>query len=477
MSTPYLQITSAGLALGVSAQAQGLAQVSITTFKLGSAYNYTPDPAGGETALHGTIVYTGTVSSYALQSDGSLLLTLPIPAQVGPFSFGEIGIYTSNGTLLASTALVAPINKYSALSANVASTIELDCYLSLGAAASSFTVVTTGASLLNLVTQSQLTSAVATLPTELSSAMGSISGFRNYVINGGFSLYQRGTSFNSSAATTSANAYTLDRWQGFRNGSLGGQITGWGGIGSLNITGAYSCTVNRVLGDTSLTSLKLATSFETNDVVVPLQGQTVTLSFYGYGFGTAATDGINVQIFYGVGDVDGNLYTGFTAQALLASTTLIASSWTQKTLTFTLPANASQLGVMFSWTPSQATATTTSGYFISAVQLERGSLATAFERRPYAMEQLLAYRYYETNQGSTATAGSYAPSAGAINYLNFPWKIPKRANPTVTFNNSPVNCAVTLFASDVGGAAFTLTAAAAGNYRAGVFSIVASSEL
>ena len=144
MTTPYLQVTTLGLQAGVNASTGGFGPLSITTFKLGSNYNYTPDPSGGEIALHGAVVYSAAVSSYAIQTDGSLLITLSIPASAGPFTFGEIGIYTSTGVLLASTALQTPIVKYSSLSSNFASSITLQCYLQLGATSSVFNLTGSG---------------------------------------------------------------------------------------------------------------------------------------------------------------------------------------------------------------------------------------------------------------------------------------------------------------------------------------------
>jgi len=69
---------------------------------------------------------------------------------------------------------------------------------------------------------------------------------------------------------------------------------------------------------------------------------------------------------------------------------------------------------------------------LSLVQLEKGSTATSFDYRPYGTELALCQRYYETGSatllaGRIDTGGSYFS-----NYWRHPFKVTKRAAPTVT---------------------------------------------
>ena len=82
----------------------------------------------------------------------------------------------------------------------------------------------------------------------------------------------------------------------------------------------------------------------------------------------------------------------------------------------------------------------TSDYIaITGVQLEVGSVATEFERRPYGTELALCYRYYNVTKTQTGyynaiNIGSYSYG---MSYVNFP--VEMRASPTVTnisFNNA-----------------------------------------
>lgn len=95
------KVTTAGLAAATTAGSGG-PKIDIVQFKLGSAFNYTP--GAGDTGLNGSTVYTGVPSSVAPYSSDTVDITLTIPANVGPFSFGEIGIYMPSNVLFAKMA-------------------------------------------------------------------------------------------------------------------------------------------------------------------------------------------------------------------------------------------------------------------------------------------------------------------------------------------------------------------------------------
>jgi hypothetical protein len=64
-------------------------------------------------------------------------------------------------------------------------------------------------------------------------------------------------------------------------------------------------------------------------------------------------------------------------------------------------------------------------FYITGVQLEAGSTATDFERRPYGTELALCQRYYEITTGLMSTSAWTA----LINVVF--WKVEKRVTPTV----------------------------------------------
>jgi hypothetical protein len=93
-----VQITDAGLAL-----MQGATQpLVMTSYELGSDYGYTPSPT--QTALQGSVVYTGVPSSPVTTPTNNILYACHVPGNVGPFQFGEIGLYY--GTTLFAVCVV-----------------------------------------------------------------------------------------------------------------------------------------------------------------------------------------------------------------------------------------------------------------------------------------------------------------------------------------------------------------------------------
>lgn len=95
-------ITNAGLLAANQAQAGG-PKINITTFKVGSAVNYSPQLT--DTDLHGTVLFSQAVNGYAVLSAHEVEYTLTLDDSVGDFQFGEIGIYLEDGTLFALASL------------------------------------------------------------------------------------------------------------------------------------------------------------------------------------------------------------------------------------------------------------------------------------------------------------------------------------------------------------------------------------
>jgi hypothetical protein len=96
----------------------------------------------------------------------------------------------------------------------------------------------------------------------------------------------------------------------------------------------------------------------------------------------------------------------------------------------------------------QLIATTGATLYITGVQLETGSVATPFERRPFTTELQLCQRYYEKSfelatkpaQNTTDATGAglitQVVGAGAIQYgVTIGFAVAKRAAPTVTLYN------------------------------------------
>jgi hypothetical protein len=111
-------------------------------------------------------------------------------------------------------------------------------------------------------------------------------------------------------------------------------------------------------------------------------------------------------------------------------------------LTFGLGNGSTYSGASGSWASANyqnATGATslvgTNGatFYITGVQLEKGSTATSFDYRPYGTELQLCQRYYYKNQSTgvnrpVSSGGQCYASSGAIVFCPFP--VPMRTNPT-----------------------------------------------
>lgn len=98
MANTGLVITNDGLAVASTA-APGGPYIHITEFRVGDGFNYTPVET--DTDLHGNLLYTGGVTNYYVVDYDTIELILFMDASIGPFSFGEVGIYLDDGTLFA----------------------------------------------------------------------------------------------------------------------------------------------------------------------------------------------------------------------------------------------------------------------------------------------------------------------------------------------------------------------------------------
>jgi hypothetical protein len=93
-------------------------------------------------------------------------------------------------------------------------------------------------------------------------------------------------------------------------------------------------------------------------------------------------------------------------------------------------------------------------YFgITQFQIEKGSVATDFERRSYAQELALCQRYYEKIGGSAygfPNICGWMNSAKSI-YQNYTYGTPKRATPQITINGTWLTVNIASWSTALGG--------------------------
>jgi len=303
--------------------------------------------------------------------------------------------------------------------------------------------------------------------TQITAATGF--GFKNRIINGAMVIDQR----NAGASVTPANnAYTLDRW--FASLTQASKFTvqrNAGGLsganlptGFLNYFGCTSSSAYSVLTADTFLIRQGIEGFNVADLGWgTANASTVTLSFWVRSSLTGSFGG-------SLNNVAGNRFYPFSY------TISTANTWEQKSITiagetsgtwatdnttgislnFNLGTGSSLSGTAGAWTstgtpyaPTGATSvvgTNGATFYITGVQLEKGSTATSFDYRPYGAELALCQRYYRQTIGASNTEPSvygYALSGTNVGTtIVFP--VPMRTTPTISIKSGSftvVNCA------------------------------------
>jgi hypothetical protein len=263
---------------------------------------------------------------------------------------------------------------------------------------------------------------------------------KNAVINGGFDIWQRGTSVS---ATGSVSNYSADRWGAYNSNSaftISRQATG----DTTNLPDIQYCArVQRNSGSDSSLYMYFYQSIETSNSI-PFAGKTVTYSFYarkGANF-SDGTSVFRVGLSSGTG-TDQNWLSGYTGDVTSTINPTLTTTWQRFTLTRTIPTTAKELGVWFEHRGS-GTAGANDYYEVTGIQVEVGSVATPFSRAGGDIQGELAkcqryYLRYGGNQAYETFPGvliSYSTTQGEGPIA---FKSTMRTTPTVTFSTLKIS--------------------------------------
>jgi hypothetical protein len=235
----------------------------------------------------------------------------------------------------------------------------------------------------------------------------------NPVINGGFDIWQRGTSFTGALPN-----YLADRWQTFANAdkTYSRQTTS----DTTNLPNIQYCLrLQRNSGSAFISSPNIYYSFE-NVNSTPFIGKTVTISFYarkGANF-SAPSDLLNVTLASGTGTDQNFATVGFTGQTNVVNQNVtLTSTWQRFTGTGTISSTATQLGISFAYTVT-GTAGANDYAEVTGVQIDLGtytaSTAPTFRRSGGTIQGELAaaQRYYYRNANTTNGYGRLSAGIG-----------------------------------------------------------------
>ena len=281
-------------------------------------------------------------------------------------------------------------------------------------------------------------------------------GFKNRIINGAMAIDQR----NSGASVTPTNQqYLLDRWvAGLTQAS---KFSAQQNAGSITPPAGFA----NYLGVTSLSAYSVG-SGDTFYVQQRIEGYN--LADLGWGTGNAKTVTLSFQVYSSLtGTFGGAIYNnGGTRSYPFTYTVSSANTWTSisitiagdtsgtwvtnngigATLSFNLGAGSTYNGTAGSWASAFYTSATgatsivgTSGatFYITGVQLEKGSTATSFDYRPYGTELSLCQRYCVVQGGATSN-DLFATGSGntsTISSQTFRPSTTFRAVPSVSYSS------------------------------------------
>lgn len=260
-------------------------------------------------------------------------------------------------------------------------------------------------------------------------------GAKNFVINGGMDIWQRGTSFVADLT------YSADRWLFNRTGGSGGSSISRSTDAPTGFQ--YSLKNQRDSGNTILNALDGYYSIETTNSI-PLAGKIVTLSFYMKKGANYSGGDVSITVNYGTGtDQRYYLYTGATQVANGGVT--LSTSWQRFSVTGTVASTATEIGFKTSWSPT-GTAGADDSVYMTGFQLEIGAVATPFARAGGSIggELALCQRYYyqwtAANAYSPFGVGFTQGTTLAILYKAMP--VVMRTTPTLTTTGTAANYAV-----------------------------------
>ena len=242
---------------------------------------------------------------------------------------------------------------------------------------------------------------------------------KNRIINGAMEIDQRNA--GAVVSTASVNPYTVDRWQVVSNPAS--KFTAQQNAGSVTppegFTNYLGITSSSAYSSASGDQMYILHNFEGYSVADlgfgTANAKTVTISFKVYSsltgtFGACLRNYGSTRSYpftYTISSANTWTSVSVTIPGDTSGTWVGASNAGSMILFFNLGSGSTYQGTPGAWASADyrsATGATsvvgTNGatFYITGVQLEVGSVATEFERRPYGMELQLCQRYYQIYQ-------------------------------------------------------------------------------
>jgi hypothetical protein len=266
-------------------------------------------------------------------------------------------------------------------------------------------------------------------------------GLKNRIINGDFSVWQRGTSFTNP----SVNAFFSDRWRQNKDGSGGTRVYSQQTLTPGTLVGFEGRYFMRY----AQTSATTGTTYE-NFLIQPIEdvrtlsGQTATVSFWAKA-DAARTISVTLLQYFGTNG-SGTAASGYP-------TVTLNTSWQRYFVVMTVPSVVGKTindadaysQLLFTLGSSNLVQTID----ITGIQFELGPVATNFEQRPQQVELALCQRYFQSSfpigtspQNNIAPGIVYTQTANANVINGSMFQVPMRTAPSFTTYNPYANNAL-----------------------------------
>jgi hypothetical protein len=424
------------------------------------------------TAFNALTADLATGLSTAITKDGQTTTTARIPFAAGiNSSLATDSSSTSTGSIITAGGVGIVKNLYVGANTNIAGTLGVTGVATFSAApiyssltASSAVATDASKGLVSVTNTGTGNNVLATSPTLVTPILGTptsgslvnctdlnYTGFKNRIINGAMVIDQR----NAGASVTANTGFLFitDRWANV--GSVASKFTSQQNAGAVTPPTGY---IN-YLGNTS----SAATSLGASDYYFINQKiEGLNIADLAWGTASAATVTLSFWVRSSLtGTFGGGLRNSAQSRSYPFSYTIsVANTWEQKSVTIAgdtsgtwLTTNGIGIDIDFSlgvgstlsntagaWAAGNflsATGATsvvgTNGatFYVTGVQLEKGSTATSFDYRPYGTELQLCQRYYYPVRGS----GQFADVVGTTTdnmFFGTSFPVEMRATPTMT---------------------------------------------
>jgi hypothetical protein len=282
-----------------------------------------------------------------------------------------------------------------------------------------------------------------------------VTAFKNRIINGAMMIDQRNA--GASVTPTVDNSYAVDRFA--LRLAAASKYSAQRNAGSVTPPAGFT----NYLGITSLSAYAVASS---DSFAVQQKIEGFNIADLGWGTANAQTVTLSFWVRSSLTGTFGGAILNSAGNRSYAYNYTISSAntWEQKTITiagdttgtwltdnnigmfvsFGLGTGTSLSGTPNSWQASallNATGATsvvgTSGatFYITGVQLEKGSTATSFDYRPYPTELQLCQRYFIRYPQGSIVGNGLADGGTNLRVVNAITPVTMRTNPSVSWNN------------------------------------------